>query len=251
MPPLFAVVRASGLALLCAACASVPTPAFEPFSPRPQPTAEFPDIAYADWSETEPEYRFFPGDDIDIVTPTAPELNRSLKVGPDGRIQPGLIGPIMAADRSPSELEAQLAAAYAPVLVRPDVQVVVRQTAPMRVYVGGEVKTPGEYEMPGDIDALQAVLKAGGFTTAARRFEVVVIRRGPDGRPMMKTVDLLRAAMNPGAGDAVPLRRFDIIYVPRTRIAEVGLFTQQYVNDAVPFSSGFGYILADRVLGRN
>jgi polysaccharide export outer membrane protein len=121
----------------------------------------------------------------------------------------------------------------------------------MRVYVGGEVKTPGEYEMPGDIDALQAVLKAGGFTTAARRFEVVVIRRGPDGRPMMKTVDLLRAAMNPGAGDAVPLRRFDIIYVPRTRIAEVGLFTQQYVNDAVPFSSGFGYILADRVLGRN
>jgi polysaccharide export outer membrane protein len=66
---------------------------------------------------------------------------------------------------------------------------------------------------------------------------------------MMKTVDLLRAATNPGAGDAAPLRRFDVIYVPRTRISEVGLFTQQYFNEAVPFASGFGYILADRVLG--
>lgn len=244
------VVRAAVLALLCSAC-TLPSPAFEPFSPQPQPTAEFPDIAYADWTEAEPEYRFFPGDEIDIVAGSAPELNRSLRVGPDGRIQPGLIPAVMAADRSSSELEAALAQAYAPVLVRPQVQVVLKQAAPMRVYVGGEVRTPGEYEMPGDIDALQAVLKAGGFTTAARRFEVVVIRRGPDGRPMMKTVDLLRAATDPGAADAVPLRRFDIIYVPRTRIAEVGLFTQQYFNDAVPFASGFGYALADRAISGN
>jgi polysaccharide export outer membrane protein len=119
----------------------------------------------------------------------------------------------------------------------------------MRIYVGGEVRNPGEFEMPGDIDALQAIVKAGGFTPGARRFEVVVIRRGPDGRPMMRTVDLLRAVTNPAAADAVPLRRFDIVYVPRTRIAEVGLFTQQYFNDAFPFTSGFSYVIADRLVG--
>ncbi|MBW3558505.1 MAG: SLBB domain-containing protein, partial [Proteobacteria bacterium] len=133
---------------------------------------------------------------------------------------------------------------------RPEVQVALRQAAPMRVYVGGEVRTPGEYEMPGDIDALQAVVKAGGFTPTARRIEVVVIRRGPDGRPMMKTVDLRHAVTNAGGTDAVPLRRFDIVYVPRTRVAEVGLFTQQYFNEALPFTSGFSYVLADRILGR-
>jgi len=248
--PIRAAFQAGLLALLAGACTG-PGPSFEPFSPRPQPTAEFQDIAYADWTEAEPEYRFFPGDEIDIVAPSAPELNRSLRVAPDGRISPGLAPAVMAADRSSTELEAELARLYAPVLVRPEVQVVLKQAAPMRVYVGGEVRNPGEFEMPGDIDALQAIVKAGGFTPGARRFEVVVIRRGPDGRPMMRTVDLLRAITDPSAADAVPLRRFDIVYVPRTRIAEVGLFTQQYFTEAFPFTSGFSYVLADRIVGGN
>lgn len=247
---LLRTVAAAALVLTSAACVPA-TPSFEPFSPRPRPTAEFADIAYADWTEAEPEYRFFPGDEVDLVAPTAPELNRSLRVGPDGRISPALVPAVMAADRSSTELEAELAALYAPVLVRPQVQVVLKQAAPLRVYVGGEVANPGEYEMPGDIDAVQAILKAGGFTPSARRFEVVVIRRGPNGRPMMKTVDLLRAVTDPDAGDAVPLRRFDIVYVPRTRIAEVGLFTQQYFTNAFPFTSGFSYVLADRIIGGN
>ena len=248
MGPLRAPVKAGLLALSVAGCAT-PAPSFEPFSPRPRPSAEFADIAYADWTEAEPEYRFFPGDEVDLVVGTAPELNRSLRVGPDGRIAPALAPVVMAADRSADELQAELATLYAPVLVRPEVQVVLRQAAPLRIYVGGEVANPGEFEMPGDIDALQAVVKAGGFTPSARRFEVVVIRRGPDGRPMMKTVDLLRAVSNPSAADAVPLRRFDIVYVPRTRIAEVGLFTQQYFTNAFPFTSGFSYVLADRIVG--
>jgi polysaccharide export outer membrane protein len=245
-----ALIKAAALSLLAGAC-SLPAPAFEPFSPRPRATAEFPNISYADWTEAEPEYRFFPGDEIELVVATAPELNRSLRVGPDGRVSPGLLPAVMAADRSAEELQAELAALYSPVLVRPEVQVALRQASPMRVYVGGEVRTPGEYEMPGDIDALQAIVKAGGFTPGARRFEVIVIRRGPDNRPMMKTVDLLRAVTDPASADAVPLRRFDVVYVPRTRIAEVGLFTQQYFNEAFPFASGFGYILADRVVGGN
>lgn len=236
------------LALALAGCANM-SPGFEPFSPPRNPTAEFPNIAYADWTEAEPEYRLYPGDELDVVVGSAPELNRTVRIGPDGRIALALASNVMAADRSIPELESEISAAYAPVLVRPEAQIVLRQAAPMRIYVGGEVRTPGEYEMPGDIDTLQAVLKAGGFTDGARRFEVVVIRRGPDGRPMMKTVDLLRAVNDPGAADATPLRRFDIVYVPRTRVAEVALAIQQYTA-AVPFSSGFSYVVADRVLGR-
>lgn len=256
MPRFSALLRSAvtaalalGPALALSGC-TTPSPSFEPFSPKPRPTAEFADIAYADWTDAEPEYRFFPGDEVDIVVPTAPELNRSVRVAPDGRISPALVSAVMAADRSAPELEAELGAAYRAVLVRPEAQVVLKQAAPMRIYVGGEVANPGEFEMPGDIDALQAVVKAGGFTPNARRFEVVVIRRGPDGRPMMKTVDLLRAVTNPGNADAVPLRRFDIVFVPRTRIAEVGLFTQQYFTNAFPFTSGFSYVLADRIVGR-
>ena len=51
------------------------------------------------------------------------------------------------------------------------------------MFVGGEVSKPGIYDMPGDINALQAVIMAGGFKPIAKRSQVVIIRRGPDGRP--------------------------------------------------------------------
>jgi polysaccharide export outer membrane protein len=67
---------------------------------------------------------------------------------------------------------------------------------------------------------------------------------------MMRTVDLMRAVHDPARGEAVPLRRFDVIYVPRSTIAEVGLFVSQ-VFDAVPFADGFSYVLADRLVNND
>ena len=49
-------------------------------------------------------------------------------------------------------------------------------------------------------------------------------------------------ASDPGGGaDFVPLRRFDIVYVPRTGISEAGLFVQQYFRDVTPVQIGFSY----------
>ena len=234
--------------LLLGACA---VPRFEPFTPRARPTAEFPNIAYADWTEFEPEYRLYPGDTVNLAVPSAPELNREgLRVGPDGRIALPLSVQVMAADRSLAELQADVATAYSKELVRPDVAFTLAEAQPMRIFVGGEVQSPGQLDMAGDIDTLQAVIQAGGFTPAAKRAEVVVVRRGPDGRPMMRTVDLLRAVTDPTNADAVPLRRFDVVYVPRTTAAEAGIFVRQ-LFDAVPFASGFSYVLADRVVNNN
>jgi polysaccharide export outer membrane protein len=76
------------LALALSGCANV-SPGFEPFSPPRQPTAEFPNIAYADWTEAEPEYRLYPGDELDVVVGTAPELNRTGARGPRRPHRPG------------------------------------------------------------------------------------------------------------------------------------------------------------------
>jgi polysaccharide export outer membrane protein len=233
--------------LLLGAC-SGGVAGMEPFTASPRPTAEFPNIAYADWTDFEPEYRLYPGDLIDMRVPSAPELNRErVRVGPDGRIALPLGVYLMAADRSIAELEADAAKAYASQLHRPDVNFILAEGQPMKVYVGGEVGTPGQYDMAGDIDALQAVIQAGGFEPGARRSQVVVIRRGPEGKPMMRTVNLARAVNDPARGDAAPLRRFDIVYVPRSTAAEVGLFMTQ-IFAAVPFASGFSYALADRLV---
>ena len=115
----------------------------------------------------------------------------------------------------------------------------------LKVFVGGEVDKPGVYDMPGDINALQAVIQAGGFKTTAKRETVVIIRRSPDGRAMMRTVDLKQGIAAPGRTDLVPLRRFDIVYVPRTGLASAGVFMQQ-IKDLIPGNVGFDYALTNQ-----
>jgi polysaccharide export outer membrane protein len=51
--------------------------------------------------------------------------------------------------------------------------------------------------------------------------------------------------------DNMQLRRGDIIYVPRSGIAEVGLFVQQYFRDALPFTLDLSYNLGDGFSGNN
>lgn len=202
-------------------------------------TPGFSNIGYASWRDDEPAYRLYPGDVLDVAAPSAPELGRTVTVQPDGRISLPLIHPVMAADRSIPQLEAELTQAYSSQLVRPQIDVDVKTATPLRVFVGGEVGKPGVYDMPGDINALQAVIMAGGFTNLAKTNGVVIVRRGAGGRAMMRTANLHAATFQADRSDAVPLRRFDIIYVPRTGIANAGLFVQQYIRDVVPIQFSY------------
>jgi polysaccharide export outer membrane protein len=223
----------AGLALSLCGCARLDL--------GPRPAGYFANIPYASWSDSEPAYRLFPGDVLDVSLTSAPELARTVTVQPDGRITLPLIPPVMAADRSVVEIQGALSQAYASQLLRPQVEVSVKQAAPLKIFVGGEVKNPGVYDMPGDINALQGVILGGGFTPIARRQQVVVIRRGVDGRPMMRTVDLRGAVNHAGGADLVPLRRFDIVYVPRSAVGEVDLFVDQYLRQTLPIQ--FSYVI--------
>lgn len=224
------LLMGSGLLNACGAAARV-LPGDEPVR------SDFVDVDFADWSSAEPPYLLYPGDEIDVRVPAAPELNQSLRVGPDGRIALPLIGQVMAADRSLEELGADIEGAYRGIVRRPAAEVVLRQAAPLRVWVDGQVAQPGVYEMIGDTDAYQAIIQAGGFRPGARRGEVVLIRRGPGGRRMMRTLDL-----SGSDAEQVALRRSDIVFVPRTGLGELAAFMTQ-VRDSLPI--GFSYSLND------
>lgn len=224
----------AGMGTLVGGCGGV---AADPRGGRVQDVgrAAFPEVAFADWSEMEPEYVLFPGDEIEIATPTATELTRTQKIGPDGRISLPLVGQIMAADRTIAEVEADASTAYASQLRRPVVEVTLKTAGPLKVWVDGEVKTPGVYDMPADIDAYQAVIQAGGYLPTARQDEVALIRRGRGGTRMMRAVDL-----RPRRGEVVALRRGDIIFVPRSTLGEVANFVTLFRN-ALPV--GFSYAI--------
>ena len=139
----------------------------------------------------------------------------------------------MAADRTLPQLQQVVSAAYATQLVRPVVEVTLRQAGPIRVWVDGEVRNPCVFEMIGDLDAYQAVIQAGGFAPTSRQDSVALIRRGPGGSRMMRVVDL-----RPRRGEVVPLRRGDIVFVPRSTLGELAAFFTQ-VRAALPI--GFSY----------
>lgn len=206
---------------------------------RGQETAPASAMVYSD--ET-PAYRFYPGDEIEVAVFSAPELTRTVTVAPDGRVALPLVGAVRAADLTAAELHDELVALYAQHLRMPELTVTPRSYGSRQVFVGGEVARPGIYEMPAQIDAFQAVALAGGFLPTARRGDVLVLSRGNGGAEVTE-IDLSPRAMRQGFPGAQPLQRYDVVYVPRSRISQVNLFMQQYVRDALPIQFSFYYDL--------
>ncbi|MFT3996975.1 MAG: polysaccharide biosynthesis/export family protein [Asticcacaulis sp.] len=194
---------------------------------------EAPAIRFSSWTDDDPLYLFYPSDKLEIQIPSAPELNRSTQVGQDGRITLPMIGQVMAAFKSVPDLQAEITERYRPYLRHPETSVFPGDTANTRVLVGGEVRNPGWVEAPGDFDALSAVMAAGGLNNEARSKQILVLRRAPDGSVMQRLIDLKNPLKGKG-GQMVALRRYDIVYVPKTRIAEIGVWVDQNINRIIP-----------------
>jgi protein involved in polysaccharide export with SLBB domain len=182
--------------------------------------------------EPGPVVRLAPGDVVDIKFFSVPELNESQAVRPDGKIALQLVGEVHAMGKTPAELREELMKIYVPHLKAPDVTVIVRQFLSRRIYVGGEVREPGSFDMPGQLSALEAIMQAGGFTNMARLGNVVIIRH-KDGQRFGASLDFRDAL----AGDVTAqflLEPLDIVFVPRTRISKVTQWIDQHINQLLP-----------------
>ena len=129
-------------------------------------------------------YTIAPGDELDIKFFFNPELNETITVRPDGMISLQLIDEIQAAGLQPAELDQKLTDLYSRELRKPVLTVIVRSFTRQRVYVGGEVNTPGLIELSGGLTALQAVFQSAGFKETADPAETLVIRKGENNQPI-------------------------------------------------------------------
>ena len=203
---------------------------------------------FAAWQETDAQYRFYPGDQIEVTVHSAPELSRTVLIGPDGRVALPLVANVMVAGQTDYEIANTVADAYARnVLVDPIVEVRRGELGPQNIIVGGEVNSPGLVEVSGPVGTLEAVMMAGGFRDTAARGDVVVLRRIPGGDLMMRTVNLRDALRGRDGADAVQIRRHDIIFVPRSTIAEVNVFVEQYVTGIIPLDQAMSYAIANAI----
>ncbi|MBL1430101.1 MAG: polysaccharide export protein [Robiginitomaculum sp.] len=195
------------------------------------------------WVESDPIYLLLPGDQLNVFVYSAPELNQTLIVGPDGRVVMPLARPIMAANLTIEQLEQRLSVALSNQLIDPKLELAPVAFGSQRIFVGGEVGQPGIFELPGQIGTLEAIMMAGGFTDMAKTKNVILVRRHPSGSPMLKVIDLKSLLGRGARTDMTPLRRGDVIYVPRSTIGNINIFMQQYIRDALPVTFGVNYNL--------
>jgi len=202
-------------------------------------------MAFAQAPAPAPEgYRLQYGDVLDIKFFYNPELNETLPVRTDGRISLQLVGDVDVSGRTPSDVRTELMKRYGETLKQPEVAVIVRQMAPRRVYVGGEVNTPGLLQMSDRLTLLQGVFEAGGFKRSSKVTNVVVLRYEGTSTPKFMVVNLEPALKKGDPKADMPLQPYDIVWVPKSKIAKVDDFMDQYVKQLVPIplSLGVSYV---------
>ncbi|HEX2114914.1 MAG TPA: polysaccharide biosynthesis/export family protein [Alphaproteobacteria bacterium] len=188
------------------------------------------------------EYRLQPGDELDIRFYYNPELSTSVLIRPDGRISLPLANEIQAAGLTPAQLQQRLRSAYEQELRRPELTVIVRSFNSQKVFVGGEVASPGVVQALGPLTVLQSVTQAGGFKETARLNEVLVIRRDPAAQdPIVIPVDISAVVDGTQTNQDIALMPFDVVYVPKSPIANVNKFVDQYIRQNIPFGFGLTY----------
>jgi len=180
------------------------------------------------------------GDVVDVKFFSVPELNESQAVRPDGKITLQLIGDVVVEGKAPEEVRDELIKLYTPELRKPEITVIVRSLHNRRVYVGGEVKSPGLIPMPGRLTALEAIMQAGGFNMQTADLKEIVVIRLRDGHYRGDFIDI-QEVLEGNRGAPFFLEPHDIIYVPRSMIADLNQFVDQYINKLVP---QFGYFIS-------
>ncbi len=189
------------------------------------------------------EYRIQVGDQLDIKFFYNSELNDQVTVRPDGRISLQLVREVMAAGLTPAQLNQLLVEKYAPELKKPEITVIVRSFGAYKIYVDGEVNRSGMFPLLGYTTVMHAISQAGGMKDTARAGEVVIIRRGEFNKPLAFKVNLEKVIDGTGMSQDIALQPSDIVYVPRSAIANVNVWLDQYIrkNIPIPISTGLGY----------
>ena len=187
------------------------------------------------------DYKIQTGDQLDIKFFYNSELNESAVVRPDGRVSLQLLSQIKVHGMTPSQLENLLKEGYASQLAKPEVAVIVRSFNMHKVYVDGHVVKPGAFPLLGFMTVMQSISEAGGLKDGARKKEVLIIRRGENGKPVVLRINLDKAMSGEDMSQNIYLAPFDIVFVPKSGIGNVNQFVDLYLRKNIPIGVGVGY----------
>jgi polysaccharide biosynthesis/export protein len=196
-------------------------------------------------------YEIGPGDILTIVVWDHPELNlpasggggdgsgassvsSGYTVDTNGFIQYAYIGPMKVAGLSEMGVRDELAQKLVKYVRQPQVTVRIETYRSKRVYLDGEVKTPGVQVLNDRPMTLpEAINRAGGFTSNADRSQVAVTRG--DTTVVVDMPAMIRKGFNP---DRIMLRDGDLVRVYAQQDSKVFVVGEVERPGGVMFNNG-------------
>jgi len=155
-----------------------------------------------------------PGDVFEVRIYGEKGLSGVHRMADDGSIDFPLIGRVDANGLTPREIGAQIVERLRQgYLVSPSVSVYVREYNSRKIFVLGQVKTPGTFAYSSGMNVVEAVALAGGFSPTANP-DYVVVTRDVEGRETRIPVPV--GKISKGLAANLELQSGDIIYVPDT-----------------------------------
>ncbi len=174
-------------------------------------------------------------DSIQVMVRDGGGLSGGHTIRPDGFITFEMVGDVYVEGMTPMTAADVIADALR-VYVR-DVDVTVRVTGfnSKQYYMFGETPGRGAKRFTGDVNILRAFAQAGGVTNRAAWDRIRLIRATRTTRQIFK-INLGQIVKRGDWTTNVQIRENDVIYVPPTRMAQVGYFID---NLLFPFRSVF------------
>jgi len=185
--------------------------------------------------ETEmPEYRIGINDELEIKFFDNEKFNEKVIVRPDGRISLQRIDEIYVNGMTPSALDKLITQTYAEIIKEPDITVFVRNCSRSQIYLMGEVNTPGAYPLQNGLTLIQALSLARWETGDANLKSVVLLRRTNEKTMTAQIVNIKKLIHTGPQREDIVLQADDVIYVPKTFIADLGHFIRSYYDIILP-----------------
>lgn len=166
-------------------------------------------------------YHLHPGDTITVEYRYTPEYNTTVSIEPDGATTLPLLGSLKLGGLTLTDASKIVTTKAAERLNDPEVTIGLKDFQKPYYIVGGEVGTPGRFDIRGRVTALQAIEMAGGFKYTARISQVLLIRPVDDVNAKTKIINLKKVLDKRQLDEDVELRAGDMLIVPKSRLGTV------------------------------
>lgn len=161
------------------------------------------------------------------------------RVRPDGYVTLPVVGEVAVAGRTAVEIDELVSVAYNKLYSGIQVSTIISETPGNVFFVLGEVKQPGQFPLARPLTVTQALALAGVSMDTAGLSSVVVVNVSGS-KPRGRVLDVLSIFYGGGTAGDMYLARDDVIFVPKSHIAEANLFVQQYIERLLMFR-GFSF----------